>query len=203
MRVIDLSHAFAPGQPHFPGDPDQEIKTVSTIENEGFLMHQYTLVGSWGTHVDAPAHFDPQGRTLDQIPIEETHLPLYCIDLTEPLCTAEKSHTFEQNHGTIQPKSFVALHTGWTWGNNGTAPGWTIEALNLLHTKGITAIGHDLPDTDPTLRAQRWWLTRDHWQIENLTNLHHIPATGATIICPWPVPKGGASFPVRPIALIP
>ncbi|SJM44278.1 hypothetical protein FM102_00440 [Corynebacterium glutamicum] len=204
MQIIDLSHSFSPGQPHYPGDPDQEVKTVSTIEHDGFLMHQYTLVGPWGTHVDAPAHFDPQGRTLDQIPVEETHLPLYCLRFSRPdLCTAADIEAFEHTHGKIQPGSFVALHTGWTWGKQGNAPGWSIDALEILHDRGVIAIGHDLPDTDPSLETQRWWLCHDHWQIENLTNLDKVPATGAMIACPWPVPKDGASFPVRPIALVP
>ncbi|NLZ56940.1 MAG: cyclase family protein, partial [Corynebacterium sp.] len=119
------------------------------------------------------------------------------------LITATHLEQFETAHGPIPAGSFVAAHTGWEWGTQGTAPGWSIPALELLHHRGVTAIGHDLPDTDPSLQAQSWWLHHDHWQIENLTNLEQVPKRGATIVCNFPVPVGGASFPVRPLALIP
>ena len=203
MKVIDLSHPFQPGQPHYPGDPDQVTETVAEIDRDGFLMHRYQLVGPWGTHVDAPSHFDPTGRTLGDIDVSETVLPLFRISFTgSGLFSAADLSDFESRHGPVTAGSFVALHTGWSWGASGTAPGWSVEALQRLHARGVTAIGHDLPDTDPTLEAQRWWLRHDHWQIENMTNLHLLPATGARIVCAWPVPRGGASFPVRPIALL-
>ncbi|MFP7366499.1 cyclase family protein [Corynebacterium callunae] len=204
MQIIDLAHGFEPGQPHYPGDPDEVVEVVSTIAEHGFLMHRYHLVGPWGTHVDAPAHFDPQGRTLDNISVEETFLPIYRVSFSKPgLITPDELQEFEAMHEQIQAQSFVALHTGWPWGKEDTAPGWSIAALEYLHHKGVTAIGHDLPDTDPTLEAQSWWLHHDHWQIENLHNLDKVPPRGAHIACPWPVPTGGVSFPVRPFALIP
>lgn len=204
MKVIDLSHPFHPGQPRYPSDPDQVTETISTIADNGFLMHRYHLVGPWGTHIDAPAHFDPTGRTLDEIAVDELILPLYTVRFDQPgLLTPDHLREVEATHGPIPPGCFVALHTGWDWGAEGTAPGWSIPALELLHDRGVTAIGHDLPDTDPTLEAQSWWLHHDHWQIENLTRLERVPDTGATIVCAFPVPVGGASFPVRPLAFIP
>lgn len=204
MKVIDLAHPFQPGQPHYPGDPDQVTEQVTDIETDGFLMHRYHLVGPWGTHVDAPSHFDPAGRTLDQITAEELVLPIYTVRFDQPgLVTPEYLLDFEAMHGQFPAGSFVALHTGWVWGAEGIAPGWGIPALELLHHRGVTAIGHDLPDTDPGLEAQSWWLHHDHWQIENLTNLDQVPATGATIVCGFPMPVAGASFPVRPLVLIP
>src|SRR5665213_120095 len=56
-RFVDLTHAFAPGIPHWKGAPDETVKTLYTVEKDGFRINEYCHVGQWGTHIDAPAHF--------------------------------------------------------------------------------------------------------------------------------------------------
>lgn len=203
MKILDLSHHFYPGQPHFPGDPDQRTETIATIDDDGFLMHRYCLVGPWGTHIDAPAHFISGGRTLDDIDSSELVLPLVVITFPASGLIGDKEILkHESTHGTIPPESFVALNTGWQWGATGIAPGWSISALQMLHDRSVIAIGHDLPDTDPSLESQHWWLEHDHWQVENMNNLELVPPTGAHIVCAFPVPVAGVSFPLRPIAIV-
>ena len=62
--MIDLTHSFAPGIPHWPGFPDEKKrqpiywydKRPGTL-GDGFFAEVFTHVGQWGTHVDPPAHF--------------------------------------------------------------------------------------------------------------------------------------------------
>jgi quercetin dioxygenase-like cupin family protein len=56
-RFIDLTHAFAPGIPHWKGAPDERVKTLYTVQKDGFRINEYCHIGQWGTHVDPPAHF--------------------------------------------------------------------------------------------------------------------------------------------------
>ncbi|NGX37310.1 MAG: Kynurenine formamidase [Chlamydiae bacterium] len=37
---------------------------------------------AFGTHMDAPAHFKPEGLTIEAIPVENLIVPLYVIDVT-------------------------------------------------------------------------------------------------------------------------
>src|SRR5215211_8804871 len=61
--MVDLTHAFEPGIPHWPGFPDEKRETLYGYEKgegsmgAGFFAELYTHVGQWGTHVDPPAHF--------------------------------------------------------------------------------------------------------------------------------------------------
>ncbi len=61
-RFVDLTHAFEPGVPHWPGFPDEKRETLYWYEGDkgklgkGFFAEQYTHVGQWGTHCDPPAH---------------------------------------------------------------------------------------------------------------------------------------------------
>src|SRR6186713_1461425 len=72
-RYVDLTHAFAPGIPHWPGFPDEKRETLYGYDKgqgsmgSGFLAERYSHVGQWGTHVDPPAHFAKGLRTVDQI----------------------------------------------------------------------------------------------------------------------------------------
>src|SRR3954451_10742389 len=68
-RFVDLTHAFAPGIPHWPGFPDEKRETLYGYDKgqgsmgSGFLAERYSHVGQWGTDVDPPAHFAKGLRT--------------------------------------------------------------------------------------------------------------------------------------------
>ncbi len=45
-----------------------------------FPCSKFTVVGQYGTHIDAPIHFVEGGRWLDGIALKRLLLPLYVID---------------------------------------------------------------------------------------------------------------------------
>src|SRR5689334_5815670 len=63
-NFVDLTQTFSPmtpvwegfGQATFSPAADPATGRVYTIEKDGFRAIQYTLVGEYGTHIDAPAH---------------------------------------------------------------------------------------------------------------------------------------------------
>jgi kynurenine formamidase len=181
-RFVDLTHAFAPGIPHWHGFPDERRETIYSYEKgqgtlgAGFFAETFTHVGQWGTHVDPPAHFVRGLRTVDQIPLQQMVLPLVVIDAhteTEknPDYTLSVEHLkrWEKEHGMILPEAFVAMRTDWSkrWPNtdamankdaSGVAhyPGWTLGALKYLYEdRKITASGHETTDTDPGIATTK------------------------------------------------
>ena len=158
-RMVDLTHAFAPGIPHWPGFPDEQRRTIYAHEKQpgikgtGFFAEVFSHVGQWGTHVDPPAHFLKGGRTVDQITLPEMILPLVVIDVHEEVeknpdytLTLERIRRWEKAHGAIPTGAFVALRTDWSkrWPDGdamenkdaqGVAhyPGWSLEALRFLY----------------------------------------------------------------------
>ena len=84
-KYVDLTHAFEPGIPRWPGFPDETRKTIYWYDKRpetmgsGFFAEVFTHVGQWGTHVDPPAHFIKGLRTVDQIDPKEMVLPLVPI----------------------------------------------------------------------------------------------------------------------------
>lgn len=175
-RWVDLTHAFAPGIPHYHAFPDEQRTTLFAFEEglgtvgSGFLAHEYRHIGQWGTHVDPPAHFTQGGRFLDELPVTEMVLPLAVLDLRDRVAAdvdhavaPEDIRAHEAAHGRIPDGAFVAAWTGWAdrWPDgdamanrdaDGVAhhPGWGVDALRLLvEDRGVVAVGHDTTDTDP------------------------------------------------------
>ncbi|WP_290512016.1 cyclase family protein [Aeromicrobium sp.] len=226
----DLTHAFHPGQPHFPAFPDEERgKVFDMARGDGFNVHRYTIVGQWGTHVDPPSHFVEGARTLDDIPVEQMILPLVVIDISarvsddpDSVPTMDDIAAWEQRHGAMPAGCFVALRTDWgaKWPDGPAmenrdesgvshAPGWSRDVLeHLVRKVGVAAVGHEQTDTDPgsatsvgDYSLELYLLQHDRWQIELLTNLDRVPEAGALVVASWPRPLGGSGFPARVFAI--
>jgi kynurenine formamidase len=230
-RFVDLTHSFAPGIPHWKGAPDERVKTLYTVQKDGFRINEYCHVGQWGTHVDAPAHFHAGMHSVDQIDPKEMLMPLVVIDVHAKVAknadytlSVDDIRDWEKRHGTIPRGAFVAMRTDWAkrWpdaqalANKDAAgvfhyPGWSKPALHLLYEeRGITASGHETTDTDPGLATthddyslESYILGLGHYQIELLTNLDQVPEAGGVVWVTFPKVEDGAGFPARVIAVVP
>jgi len=230
-QFIDLTHAFAPGIPHWPGFPDESVRTLFTYKKDGFVSQLFCHVGQWGTHVDAPAHFAPGGKTVDQIDPKQMLLPLVVIDVHQKVAhnpdyvlSMDDVRAWEAAHGTIPQGAFVAMRTDWSkrWPSaaamenkdaRGVAhyPGWSLPVLKYLYLdRHAVATGHETTDTDPGTATSRndyslesWILHQGHYQIELLANLDRVPESGSLAIVTFPKPRGGSGFPARVVAIVP
>lgn len=228
-QFVDLTHSFGPltpvwkgfGPATFSAAADPATGRPYTIEKDGFRVFFYSMVGQYGTHVDPPAHFDPGGKTMDQIPLKQMILPLVVFDLT-PMLKTDPNHAlsvedlkaWESRHGRVPAGSFAALRTDMykDWDANpqrfkrAPFPAWSLEAIKFLYEqRGIVANGHESMDTDATddLKSEAWVLRHGHWQIEVMANLDKVPPTGALIVVTWPKAEHGLGFPARAFAILP
>jgi kynurenine formamidase len=228
-RFVDLTHSFSPltpvwkgfGQAAFSSAADPQTGVPYTIAKDGFRTFFYSMVGQYGTHIDPPAHFDPNGMTMDEIPVKQMILPLVVFDIT-PMLKNDPDHAltvadieaWERKHGRVPAGSFAALRTDMhrDWDSNPERfkrppfPAWSLEAITFLYEqRGIVANGHESMDTDTSddLKSEKWLLTHGHWQIEVMAHLDEVPATGALIVVSWPKPEHGLGFPARAFAILP
>lgn len=227
-QFVDLTHSFSPetpvwkgfGQASFAAAADPASARPYTIAEDGFRTIVFSMVGQYGTHVDPPAHFDPTGKTIDELPIKQMILPLVVFDIT-PVLAKEPDHAltvddikgWEGVHGRVPAGSFAALRTDLSKDWNDPErfkrypfPAWSLAAIKFLYEqRGIVANGHESLDTDitPTMESETWLLKHGHWQIEVMANLDVVPATGALIVATWPKPAHGLGFPARVFAILP
>lgn len=228
-KFVDLTHTFGPatpvwegfGQATFAPAADPKTGRPYTIEEDAFRTTLYTMVGQYGTHIDPPAHFAPDGITLDRIPLNQMILPLVVFDMT-PKLESDPNHAWsvddlkawEEEYGQVPAGSFAALRTDMSkdWEANPDNfkrfpfPAWSPEVVKFLFDeRGVVAIGHEAMDTDitPTMESETWLLQNGHWQIEVMDHLDAVPATGALLVVTWPKPKDGLGFPARAFAILP
>lgn len=231
-RWLDLTHNVSKEIPYFSSFKPLETSTLFTVEKDGFLTKEYSLVSQYGTHIDAPVHFCSGNRFLEEFSLKKFILPLFVLHKEKEVSensdyeiTVTDILDFEATYGKLPSECFLAFSSDWSkrWESNedfynfdefGQAhtPGWSLEALQFLHEqRNVWAIGHETLDTDSAvscsknkdLVSERYWLSKDKFQVEVLNNLAEVPAVGSVIILGVPKIHQAPGFTVRAFAIVP
>lgn len=226
-KAVDLTHPIHHNMAFWPGGVTFTKEALATYENNGYLLHKFTMGENTGTHVDAPAHFIRGNRSIDQLPLDQLILPIVVIDAKAQvadnpdyqLTIADIEH-WEAEHGRIPANSLVILNSGWhhrfdtpkrylNMDDNNVMhfPGYSPQAAVLLVKRNIAGIGIDTLSLDhgpsTTFATHVVMLTANKYQIENLANLDALPATGATAVIGVLPVRGGSQAQARIFALLP
>lgn len=222
-KSIDLTHTIFSDAPTWEGDcgfsHDIMLDYSSCATPVKFRVQKLNMVAGIGTHIDAPAHCTPGGRTIDELELDELIVPCVVIDVSRRanesyLVTLDDIIAFEQSYGDIAAGCLVIIRTGWDqfWGqpekyrNNLVFPSVTNEAAQYLLKSGIVGLGIDTlspdrPDSGYPVHASL--LGTGKYIIENVANTSMLPPTGSFVfVLPLKI-KEGTEAPVRLIALIP
>ena len=83
-KLIDLTLPLGPEVPVYPGDPVPEVRELSALsKGEAVTVSALEMGVHTGTHVDLPAHFIDDGKTLGDYPVESFVGPACVLDLTD------------------------------------------------------------------------------------------------------------------------
>jgi arylformamidase len=83
VTYIDISVDISNQLPVWPGSPEIMFSRSSSID-DGDVANDTTIHFSvhTGTHIDAPSHFLPHGKTVDQIPLELLVGKTYIVEVS-------------------------------------------------------------------------------------------------------------------------
>lgn len=235
-KYIDLTHAIAPGGPVGVGFGDFKVGpalagvTVPgligkgqpfTYAGQGAAITAYEFpMDHIGTQFDPPAHMNPHGATISDVPPTVAVRPLAVIDVSaktarDPGYQAGVADilAWEARHGRIPAGSVVMFRTDWSkrWGDpkrftEKPFPGITLAALKLLYLdRHVLMQGHEPLDTDdtPDFQGEHWLLTHNFAQAEGVANLDKVPEAGALIAIGFARFEGGSGGFARYIAIAP
>lgn len=200
-RLIDVTVPFSERLPVWPGDsPVQILRSTGVAAVSELRMSSHA-----GTHLDAPAHFFPAGRTVDQLPLETLIGPAWvaACDTVQTVTAAELDRASipsgverllirtRNSAATASPTAFDRDFAGL----DPTAGAWLLD-------RRIRLVGVDGPSVDPfasdDFAVHRLLLANEVIIVENL-RLRDVSAGWHRLICLPLAYEGGDGAPVRAV----
>ena len=198
---IDISYPLSENMLYWPQDPvPPDVKSINhATEEDTITMSQMTINTHHGTHIDSPRHFFPNGRSIDEMPLDAVMGPARVIEIKDTeLIKPEELVTHHIRSGerilfkTVNSsyyklgkfvEDFVHL---------------SIEAAYFLKDKKVSVVGIDylaigsFRDRPSLLKVHRILLGNGIWIIEAL-DLSEIKTGRYEIIClPIKIKQGDA-----------
>lgn len=166
---IDISPVLNRELAPWPGDQGFELTWSSRLERGASVnVGAFTASTHTGSHLDAPAHFQAGGRTIDQLPIELFVGECRVVQIVGTSCI-EPKHLASQ---LPIPTRRLLIATG-AWPDPRRFPReipvLTLDADDWLAAAGVELLGVDLPSVDELTSRE-------------MPNHHRLAGHGITIL---------------------
>lgn len=160
---------------------------IKGFETDGVRDSVITLGTHTGTHVDAPAHFLRDGKTIDMIPVDHTMGPAKVIDLmtVTDAITADDLKRYEIAEGDIILLRTANSALGFSDPFDSSFIYLDYSGAQYLADKKIKAVAIDylgIERGDPEHKTHTTLMNADIVIIEGV-RLSHVPAGNYFLVC--------------------
>lgn len=204
--VYDISVLLGAESIDYPGDTPYSRELIWTINESGICdLSKLVMSTHSGTHIDAPSHFIPNARSIDQYSIEEFILPARVVNIEdkESILLAELENLDLETGNALLFKTNNSI--GGRCRNALFSEGYVYlspEAVDFCVEKKVSLVGIDYitieAHGDEAFPAHRKLLGNNILVLEGI-NLKEVPAGTYTLLCLPLKIKGGEASPVRAI----
>ncbi len=235
--IIDLTWELYEGMPSHPAHPVAPKVLSGTMSHPAtrpwfpeatpygrvsFANEQVIISGHMGTHIDAPFHGDPEGPTVEGIPLDAVFGPAVWLDVSlhcgprTQITARMLAEAMHQVGGHLSP--IVLLHTGWSRFVQEDPRRYFCESLGIaedgavwLRTRGARTVGIDAPTVDSpgdrVCPAHMLFLRAPDgkpptYVVENLIRIDQIPSHRFTFAGFPLLLKGASGSPIRAVAIV-
>lgn len=213
-KVIDLSQPLFHNCPGWPTYKMVNVDYEAIYPKDGFTAERIDMNVHTGTHMDAPFHFYPDGKKVDEMAVEQfvgEAIPINLFGI-EPETAIGKEH-LEPYADKIKPGDIVLLCTGWSEKRGYTEdyyykwPFLSREGAKWLVEKKVKGVGIDglsiggwAEGNGPP--AHEELLSNEIWPLEELNLTEELFEEERWFICAVPLKlKGFGGAPVRAVAM--
>jgi kynurenine formamidase len=208
---VDLTQPIETGMQTYPGDPEVAVRPHATDEENEARVSALECGSHTGTHVDAPAHTEPDGKTLDGYPLERFVFDAVRVDCRD----LEAREPIPASRVPDSDADLVAFWTGWDahWGTDQYLehPYLSPAAAETCANRGLdVAVDALNPDPTPTenasadepegVQAHHALLGDESLILENLTGLGAVGDRFELRAYPLALASDGA--PVRAVGVV-
>lgn len=224
VQVVDLTYPLNSENPYWPGETYSgfEFRTLATLEDDGVFSGAICMPEHLGTHLDAPNHFSPGMKSVDQLELRELVRPMVVVDIRAQAAESavyqlrvEDLTAWESAHGPIPDGAVVFAWTGWgefwpdfeRYQNRDDAgrmrfPGFSPESAEfLIRERSASGLGIDTLSVDYGLsndfQVHHIVHGSDGYHLENVANLQLVPVQGAWLIAAPIKIEGGSGGAAR------
>ncbi|KMJ58222.1 kynurenine formamidase [Bacillus sp. LL01] len=149
MKVYDISRQLSESTPTWPGDTPFNYTVNWSKEHTGSVnVGSVKMSVHTATHVDAPFHFDDNGKRMDDLDLSIFMGPAVVVDVSQHE-TVELNHVEETI--SLHPTKRILFKTNaWEMEEEFPVkiPTISVEVVKLLEKMQIPLIGVDLPSVD-------------------------------------------------------
>lgn len=229
-QIVDLTYSLGEQSPFWPGDNYQpfQLRPIATLEKNGVSSKAFSMPEHFGTHIDAPCHFEKGQPTVDEIAVSDLFAMGVVIDVSlqseanaDYRVTVDDLMNWEALHGRIPGRCVVFLKTGWSrfWNSNERFrnqdangkmhfPGFSEQSARwLVKERDVRGIGIDTLSID-------YGLSKDfvvhhvingagRYGLENVANLDSLPPRDFIVIVAPIKIASGTGGPTRLFAALP
>jgi kynurenine formamidase len=161
MEMVDLSRVIYDGMPKIPALPDVHVKRFFSLEKGHPLnVTELSMPCHAGTHVDAPVHIVPNGKSIDELPLESFVGPGAVIAVKKKGGEQVAADDLESSRVPVSRGDILMLHTGWD--EKFESPDYNLhpylsaDAAEWIVKKGVKLFGIDCITVDlPTPLRQK------------------------------------------------
>lgn len=151
MKIYDVSVGIESGMHTVPGDPRFRSRMVNSLEKgDPYSLYRFAIGNHAGTHVDAPAHFIPNGPSVSDLSLEVMNGRVRVIeihhkekvDLPElrQLVVVDDFRVIFKTRNSLTWRSYKKFRKDYVY--------LTDEAAKFLVEDGIKLVGFDYLSVD-------------------------------------------------------
>lgn len=112
--LIEMSYVMDSGMPKWPTNPEDRLSWELSFKNgdpnnaSSVFHHMHS-----GTHVDAPAHFSPDGKTIEKIPVEDfCYCSPFVLEIAKGKGERIEKEDLEKYKPQVEDADLLLIYTG-------------------------------------------------------------------------------------------
>lgn len=148
-KIWDISQKVRVGIPVWPGDsPYREQRTWNIGPGCPVNVSEISLSTHTGTHIDAPLHYEADGRAIGEMPVDLYLGPAQLLTVPPGralITVADVESALRPGIERLLLRTFARNPVAWT----ADFVAWDPALIDWLADRGVRLIGTDAPSIDP------------------------------------------------------